>query len=172
MTSPAAVTAPAPEPEAGPEPRWHTTRRRVAWTDTDPSGAYQFTAALRYAEDAEVAMLRDLGVLDLLYPHLPRVSLHANYARPCYFEELLDVDVRVSRLGHSSLDCSFRLRATEGTKDTESVRASGTIVSVHLDGTGRAAPFPDQARAALQAAFPDLTTAAPAEAQGAPNGAA
>lgn len=152
-----AGAATGPTEEAGQDVRWHTSRRRVAWSDTDPSGAYQFTAAMRYVEDAEVELLRELGVLDQLYPHIPRVAVEARFLRPCYFEELLDIDVRVTRVGRSSISYAFRIRGAAA------VRAEGTLVSAYVGSGGTPAPVPAEARAVLRAAFPSAVTV-PAEA--------
>jgi acyl-CoA thioesterase FadM len=123
---------------------WFTHVRRVAWVDTDPSGAYQFTAALRYAEEAEIAMLRDQGILELLYPHLPRISVGANFHRPCVFEELIHVRIRVIRCGTSSISYEFRLEQADG-----ALCADGQMSAVFVDDRGRPAPVPPIARQAL-----------------------
>lgn len=85
-------------------------RRRVAWPEVDPSGNYQFTAALRYAEEAEIALLRELGFLDRLYPHLPRTFVRADFRAPARFDDEITVVVRIGRVGHSSVEFDFELR--------------------------------------------------------------
>jgi hypothetical protein len=42
----------------------HVAQSRVAWVDTDAAGRIHFTAAFRWAEMAETALLRSLGLLD------------------------------------------------------------------------------------------------------------
>src|SRR5687767_10143613 len=42
----------------------HIARSRVAWIDTDAGGRIHFTAAFRWAESGETALLRSLGLLD------------------------------------------------------------------------------------------------------------
>ena len=39
-------------------------RLRVAWVDTDAGGRIHFTAAFRWAEVAETALMRGLGLID------------------------------------------------------------------------------------------------------------
>ena len=123
---------------------WFTHERRVAWVDTDPSGAYQFTAGIRYAEEAEIAMLRELGVLEVLYPHLPRVSVGADFRRPCYFEELVLVRIRVAALGTSSVSYVFRLELPDGT-----LCADGRMSAVFIGADGQPTELPSVARQAL-----------------------
>ena len=123
---------------------WFTYTRRVGWGDTDPSGAYQFTAALRYAEEAEIAMLREHGILAELYPHMPRVAVRADFRHACMFDETIHVKIRVARCGNSSLTYEFRLELADGT-----LCAAGEMVAAFIDGTGRAALLPATARKAL-----------------------
>lgn len=125
---------------------WFSLERRVGWVDVDPSGAYQFTTAIRYAEECEIAMLRELGILDLLYPHLPRVSVHVDFLRPCHFDDLVTVRVRVDALGTSSLTFGFRLELPGSV-----LCAVGRTSVVHLGPEGTPMRVPDQAREALSA---------------------
>lgn len=127
---------------------WFTVDRRVAWVDSDPSGAYQFTAAIRYVEDAEITMLRELGILDLLYPHLPRVAVQASYRRPCYFEEVVHVLVRVSRMGQSSIEYEFRLQLPDGR-----LCAEGSMTAVFIGTSGQPTRLPEEARRVLDDRF-------------------
>lgn len=123
---------------------WFTYVRRVAWVDTDPSGAYQFTAALKYAAEAEIALLREVGVLDELYPHLPRVAVRADFRRACVFDETVSVKIRVARCGTTSLSYEFRLEQTDGT-----LCAEGELVAAFVDASGRPTALPEIARTAL-----------------------
>ena len=41
-----------------------TESSRVAWVDTDAGGRIHFTAAFRWAEQAETALMRRLGFLN------------------------------------------------------------------------------------------------------------
>lgn len=127
---------------------WSVFERRVAWVDTDPSGAYQFTAAIRYVEEAEVSLLRELGILDLLYPHLPRVAVEASYRRPCYFEDVVQVLIRVSRMGESSIQYAFRLQLPDGTRC-----ADGSLTAVFVGTRGEPTKLPEVARRTLDSRF-------------------
>lgn len=123
---------------------WFRHERRVGWTDVDPSTNYQFTAALTYVEEAEIALLRAAGVLDDLYPHLPRTHVSARFVAPAHWEDLVTVLVRVSRIGRSSIDLEFRLEH-DGV-----LCAEGALGAALVDpGTGRTTPVPEHVRAAL-----------------------
>lgn len=137
--------------EGSPADEWFTVERRVGWPDTDPSGAWQFTAALRYVEEAEISLLRSRGVLDALYPHLPRVAVRSDYRQPAFFDDAVRVRVRIEALGVSSVTVGFRIDSIDGAE-----LASGAITSVYVGGDGTPAPLPEGARSALApAASPD-----------------
>lgn len=122
---------------------WFRYRRRVSWTDVDPSTNYQFTAALRYVEEAEIAMLREAGLLDVLYPHLPRTFVEARFRTPARFDEELIVEIRPRRLGRSSIEFEFRL--CQG----ERVCADGTVGAALIDEAGTPEPLPEMVRERL-----------------------
>jgi acyl-CoA thioester hydrolase len=132
---------PLPEAEAG----WFTVTRRVAWSETDQSGAYQFAQVLSYAEDAETALLRHAGVLALLHPRLPRIYAEASYSAPAYFDQELDIDIALVRLGRSSLHYLFRvLRGPV-------LCARGRLGAALIDESGRSQNLPALVRERLGA---------------------
>jgi len=94
---------------------FHTTRR-VEFADTDMAGIIHFTAFFRYMEEAEHAFLRSLGlsvVMDWEGQSLgfPRVSASCDFVRPARFEDVLDIEVRLARVGGKSLtyEIAFRM---------------------------------------------------------------
>jgi acyl-CoA thioester hydrolase len=120
---------------------WFSIERRVGWTEVDPSSNYQFTDALRYVEEAEIALFREAGVLNDLYPHLPRVHVSVSYVHPARFDDLLTVQVQVARIGSASVDLEFRILLED------EVCAQGVIGSAHVDpATGTGAPVPEHVR--------------------------
>jgi len=86
--------------------------RRVEFRDTDAAGIAHFTAIFAYLEEAEHALLREAG----LSVHLrqeeetiswPRVSAECQFLSPVRFEDLVDVAVRIERLGEKSVTYAF-----------------------------------------------------------------
>jgi acyl-CoA thioesterase FadM len=132
-----------PLPDSADDAGWFTVSRRVAWSETDPSNAYQFTAVLRYAEDAETALLRRAAVLPLLFPRLPRIYAEARYRAPAFFDQELDVDIALVRMGRSSLHYAFRIFRGP------TLCAEGRMGAVAVDSSGSSRPLPDEARALL-----------------------
>ena len=152
LQRPTTFTLP-PLPDAAAQPGWFTVTRRVAWSETDPTGAYQFAQVLRYAEDAETALLRHAGVLSLLHPRLPRIYADASYATPAYFDQELDVDVALVRIGRSSLH--YRFRVLRG----PTICAEGRLGAAFVDESGQSHALPPLVRQRLAPHLrPELAT--------------
>jgi YbgC/YbaW family acyl-CoA thioester hydrolase len=105
------------------------TTRRIEFADTDMAGIVHFANFFRFMEAAEVEFLRARGLSVALTWEgkklgFPRVAASCDYQRPARFEEVLDVAVRIGRLGRKSVTYAF-----EFTKDGETV-ASGQVTSV------------------------------------------
>ena len=87
-------------------------QRRVDFCDTDLVGIVHFANFFRYMETAEVAFLKSRGLnVNLEWNGekigFPRVSVTCDYVSPAKFDELLDIDVRLERLGGKSVTYAF-----------------------------------------------------------------
>jgi acyl-CoA thioester hydrolase len=120
----------------------HVERTRVAWVDTDAGGRIHFTAAFRWAEEAETALGRKLGLLDD-WQDLPRRAVEAEYLDVLRFEDEIEVELRPERLGDTSVTYAWEIR-----RDGE-VCIRGRHTAVHVGADGRPAPLPRSMRAAL-----------------------
>jgi YbgC/YbaW family acyl-CoA thioester hydrolase len=132
----------------------HTERMRVQWVDTDASGRIHYTAALRYFEVAEHALMRRLfgGTAERDFS-MPRVHVEADYEAMLGYPDEFDCTVRVVALGRSSVTFGYEIVRLDG------VRAiRGRIVAVAIGADGRAMPLPQGFRERL----------APADAPSAP----
>jgi YbgC/YbaW family acyl-CoA thioester hydrolase len=128
------------------------TTRRVEFADTDMAGIAHFANFFRWMEAAEVDFLagRSLNV-DLVWDgrHLgfPRVAASCDYLKPVRFMDVLDIAVRVERVGAKSVTFGF-----EFSKGGETV-ARGRVTSVCCrvaPGHGiEAVEIPDGLRAKL-----------------------
>jgi acyl-CoA thioester hydrolase len=103
--------------------------RRVEFVDTDMAGIIHFSNYFRYMEFAEVAFLRSLGLSVAMTwgeEHLgfPRVSATCDFLRPIRFEDVVEIAVRVERVGSKSVTYSF-----EFTHEGETV-ARGKVSAV------------------------------------------
>jgi YbgC/YbaW family acyl-CoA thioester hydrolase len=88
------------------------TTRRVEFVDTDMAGIVHFSNFFRWMESAEVEFLRARG-LSVKLPWegqvlgFPRVSASCDYLRPARFQDVLDIAVRVERIGRKSVTYAF-----------------------------------------------------------------
>lgn len=119
-------------------------QRRVGWSDVDCAGIWTFVAALRYVEEAEVELLRRVGVLGEVYPHLPRAHVEATYVRPVGFDAIVMVELDVARVGTSSIQYQFRILTDNG-----EIAAKGSLRVVYVGGNGRPSKLPVAVREAL-----------------------
>src|SRR5207248_6181187 len=122
----------------------HVERTRVAWVDTDAGGRIHFTAVFRWAEAAETALCRGLGLLEE-WGDFPRRAVEAEYLAVLRFEDEIEVELRPAQVGTSSVTYSWEIR-----RDGETcIRGRHTVV--HVGGDGRPAPLPTSMRRALSA---------------------
>ena len=137
------------DPIQTPAPASIVVQRRIEWPDTDASGMYHNTAAFRFIEVAETALLERLGLLDDVYGRLPRVHVEADFLRALRFREVVDVELSVADIGSSSITYRFEMRCG----DEAAVR--GTAVAALLTSAGGTpAPWPDEYRRLLLSAGP------------------
>jgi acyl-CoA thioesterase FadM len=126
-----------------------TLRRRIEWMDTDAAGIYHWTTAFRLAEAAEAALHTALGVADRTFGATPRVSVRADFRRSLRFNDAVDVTLRVTAVGRTSV--RYALIVTHD----DAAAVEGEIAACFIDReTGRAIPWPDDIREALTSAGP------------------
>ncbi len=110
-------------------------RTRVAWVDTDAGGRIHFTAAFRWAEQAEVALSRRLGLLEA-WGNYPRRRVEAEYLKALVFEDEIEVLLRVDSVGTTSITYVWEIA-----KDGEPyVRGRHTVVRVDREGRPQELP--------------------------------
>ncbi len=111
-------------------PQVFTTERRVEFCETDAAGIAHFTSLLCYMEQAEHAFLRGLGTSvvqnldDGWHLSWPRVHVECDYRGTARFEDVLQIELRILRLGSKSVTYQFHF-AKEGQEI-----ASGNVVAV------------------------------------------
>jgi acyl-CoA thioester hydrolase len=119
-------------------------RGRVAWVDTDAGGRIHFTAAFRWAEAAETALMRRLGMLEE-WGDYPRRSVEAEYLKVLVFEDEIETRLRVENVGRTSITYAWEIR-----RGSElCVRGGHTVVRV--DRWGHPEPLSEELAAQLSA---------------------
>ncbi|MFE5934780.1 acyl-CoA thioesterase [Streptomyces sp. NPDC056470] len=126
-----------------------TVERRVEWPDTDAAGHYHHSTVVRWVEAAEAVLLRRLG-LSHLFGSTPRVHFEADYRARLWFGEVVRTELRVTKVGTSSLHYAFTVRGAEGAE-----AATGRMVIAHsaARATGTT-PWPADVRGVLTMAGP------------------
>jgi YbgC/YbaW family acyl-CoA thioester hydrolase len=131
----------------------YRTARRVEFVDTDMAGIVHFSNFFRWMESAEVELLRSLG-LSVKLPWegeeigFPRVSASCDYLRPAYFEDVLEVAVRVQRIGRKSVTYGFEF--TRGGEVIARGRVSAVCCRVLPDHKLESVEVPAGLRARLE----------------------
>ena len=103
--------------------------RRVEFCETDAAGIAHFSAYFQYMEQAEHALLRHLGTSVIAKDEVgtiswPRVNATCDYTGPVKFEDVIDIIVRIERLGRKSVTYTFDFRLRDNTV------ASGKMTAV------------------------------------------
>lgn len=124
-----------------------TIRRRLEWIDTDAAGIWHYSTVIRYAEAAESALHRELGIVEFTFGALPRVHVEFDFVRPVRFDDVVFVTLTVDEIGDSSL--TYRIELSVAGRRV----AVGKIVTVLIDReTEQATTWPEDIRAKLAGA--------------------
>ena len=117
---------------------------RVGFSDTDAQGIVYYGRYLPYFDLARVEYHRHLGLLKLETDHefVMRAS-DIEYLAPARFDDLLEVFIRVSRLGRTS--ATYEMAAYQVEDDVLMVTAHQTLVLVDLEAR-QSAPITDEFR--------------------------
>jgi YbgC/YbaW family acyl-CoA thioester hydrolase len=124
-------------------------QRRIEWPDTDASTNYHNTAAFRFIEVAETALLERLGFLDDVYGRLPRVHIEADFLQALRFRDLVDIDLTVAAVGSSSVTYEFEMRC----RGQAAVRGKAVAALLSESG-GKPVRWPEEYRRLLLSAGP------------------
>ena len=115
---------------------------RVGFSDTDAQGIVYYGRYLPYFDQARVEYARHLGMLATRSEEHEFV-MRANtieYHAPARFDDLLEVFIRVSRIGRTSV--TYECAAYRVEDDVLMVTAQQTLVLVDLEDR-KACPVPD-----------------------------
>jgi acyl-CoA thioester hydrolase len=114
---------------------------RVAFSDTDAQGVVYYGRYMPYFDLARVEYHRSLDMLrsDAQDREFVMRAMHVEYHMPARFDDLIEVDVRIKRIGTSSVTYEFAAYL-EG--ETLAVTATQTAVLVDLSER-KPCPVPD-----------------------------
>ena len=124
---------------------------RVGFSDTDAQGIVYYGRYLPYFDLARVEYHRNLGLLDKEVGDGPEFVMRActvEYLAPARFDDLIEVFVRVARIGRTS--ATYELAAYRAADDLLLVTATQTLVLVDLERR-RPVVIPDDYRDRIHA---------------------
>lgn len=134
--------------------------RRVAFSETDAAGIVHFAHFFRYMEDAEHAMLRDLGLsvhrdIGDDVAGFPRVSASCDYKKPLRFEDVFTIDVHVEAKTDKAVTYGFAFRIADES-DPIATGKLKVVYAIKPGGKGKfkAATLPAEINQALQVIDP------------------
>jgi acyl-CoA thioester hydrolase len=122
---------------------------RVAFSDTDAQGVVYYGRYLPYFDLARTEYHRNLGNIDGEALAFVMRASDVEYHAPARFDDLLEVFVRIVRIGRTSMTydyAAYRLDSEEN--ETLMVTATQTVVLID-HGDRRTLPVPDAFRAAV-----------------------
>jgi 4-hydroxybenzoyl-CoA thioesterase/acyl-CoA thioester hydrolase len=124
----------------------YKTTRRVEFRDTDAAGMAHFSVFFVWMEQAEHELLRHLGLRVHMADEqgtisFPRVASRCDYQRSVRFEDVVDIEIEVVRLGKKSVtyECSF----THEGRPVASGQTTTVCCRFETDGTPKGIPIPD-----------------------------
>lgn len=135
----------------------HRHRLVVRYADTDAQGHVYFANYLTFLDEALTDYLVAIGApprvlleeegCDFVY-----ADAQVTYRGSCTFQDLLDVAIRVERVGRTSLTMRGEVRRAPGDEGGDGVvLAEGRLVQVCVDGrTHRPIEVPARLRAAIE----------------------
>ena len=97
-----------------------THRRRIEFRETDMAGIVHFSNFFAYMEQAEHAFLRSVGMgviceVENQKISWPRVNAQCDYKVAIKFEDMIDIEVSVAKIGTKSVTYAFDF-LRDGTK--------------------------------------------------------
>jgi len=106
----------------------YRTQRRVEFSDTDMAGIVHFAQFFLWMEHVEQEFLRSIGLSVSMtwegqHIGFPRVSAGCDYLSPVTFQDVMDIELSIERIGTKSISYHFAF-----TKETIPV-ASATLVT-------------------------------------------
>ena len=121
---------------------------RIIFGDTDKMGVVYYANYLRFFESARAALLRERGLtgrdLDQLGVGFPVTEAHCRYRKPAYYEDLLDVDIRIAELGAVRVRFEYEIR-----RDSELLVDGYTVHACVRGDSGRPVRVPEAIRHAF-----------------------
>ena len=111
--------------------------RRVEFSETDMAGIIHYSSYFQYMEETEHEFLRSLGLSVVLEEDgvsygFPRLATRGEYSRPLRFEEVVNIHLRIRRIGRGSITYQYLFSL----ESREVARGEVTVACVTRDEEG------------------------------------
>jgi acyl-CoA thioester hydrolase len=123
---------------------------RVAFSDTDAQGVVYYGRYMPYFDLARTEYHRHLGRVHLDDVDFAMRAVTVDYHAPARFDDLLEIFVRIERIGTTSITYDHAAYRIDEDRDTLMANAKATLVAIALDER-TAVPVPDAFREHVQA---------------------
>jgi len=127
-------------------PFTYAAYQRVGFSETDAQGVVYYGRYMPYFDLARTEYHRHLGRLSLTGVDFAMRAVSVDYVAPARFDDLLEVFVRVERIGRTSITYDHAAYRIDDAGDTLMATAKATLVCIDL-AERRAIPVPDAFRA-------------------------
>ena len=132
-----------------PAPVTHSIRLRARFSETDAMKVVHHTAYFNWFEVARTEMLRKGGVpyteVQRRGVNFPLVEAFANYKAPAKYDDEVEVKIRASKVGRSSLRLDYEVMKLPG----KELLCIGHTVHVLVGSDGKPTKIPDDLREKL-----------------------
>jgi acyl-CoA thioester hydrolase len=123
---------------------------RVGFSDTDAQGVVYYGRYMPYFDLARTEFHRHLGRLQLDDVGFAMRAVSVEYVAPARFDDLLEVFVRVERIGTTSVTYDHAAYRVGDGGDTLMATAKATLVAISL-AERKAVPVPAEVRSQVEA---------------------
>ena len=134
------------------EPFRYAALARVGFSDTDAQGVVYYGRYMPYFDLARTEYHRHLGGVHLRNVDFAMRAVTVEYVAGARFDDLLEIFVRVERIGTTSITYDHAAYRIGAGRDEDSLMATAkaTLVCIALDER-RAVPVPDDFRSRIAA---------------------
>ncbi|MGZ4414861.1 MAG: acyl-CoA thioesterase [Gaiellaceae bacterium] len=130
-------------------PFGYSALARVAFSDTDAQGVVYYGRYMPYFDLARTEFHRHLGRVHLGNVDFAMRAVSVDYVAPARFDDLLEIFVRVERIGTTSITYDHAAyRLDDDGSDTLMATATAVLVCIALDER-KAVPVPPEVRERL-----------------------
>jgi acyl-CoA thioester hydrolase len=122
---------------------------RVGFSDTDAQGVVYYGRYMPYFDLARTEYHRHLGRVTIGNVDFAMRGLTVEYLAPARFDDLLEIFVRIERIGTTSITYDHAAYRVDDDGDELMATAKATLVCIALDER-RAVPVPDEFRSQVE----------------------